>query len=114
MAELPETQPGSRIFNTSGKSVDAECGFLSAQQTLIESLQIGTSLGADIETLVEAIGADKRIGKDYFRPSPGWGGSCFPKDTKALEFLLKEMRVQGKKLWQGLFIKNQKELMGHL
>jgi len=55
-----------------------------------EALQIGTSLGADIETLVEAIGADKRIGKDYFRPSPGWGGSCFPKDTKALEFLLKE------------------------
>ena len=37
--------------------------------------------GNPVEVL-NAIGKDKRIGNDYFRPSPGWGGSCFPKDVK--------------------------------
>ncbi len=37
--------------------------------------------GNPVEVL-KAIGKDKRIGNDYFRPSPGWGGSCFPKDVK--------------------------------
>ena len=55
-----------------------------------ESLQIGDALGADIPVLLEGVGADKRIGKDYFRPSPGWGGSCFPKDTKSLKGMLND------------------------
>ena len=49
-----------------------------------EALQIGTSLGADIETLVEAIGADKRIGYEFLYPGCGYGGSCLPKDVNAL------------------------------
>ncbi len=58
-----------------------------------EAFQLGDSLNADIPTLLNGIGADKRIGKDYFRPSPGWGGSCFPKDTKALEATIKETNL---------------------
>ncbi len=58
-----------------------------------EAFQLGNSLNADIPTLLNGIGADKRIGKDYFRPSPGWGGSCFPKDTKALEATIKETNL---------------------
>lgn len=54
-----------------------------------EAFQLGDSFNADIPILLNGIGADKRIGKDYFRPSPGWGGSCFPKDTKALEETIK-------------------------
>jgi len=40
--------------------------------------------GANIKDLAHAVGLDKRIGTYYFRPGPGIGGSCFPKDTKAL------------------------------
>jgi len=68
--------------------------YLSMRLSFVnEALQIGDSLGADIPTLLDGIGADKRIGKDYFRPSPGWGGSCFPKDTKALEIILSEKEL---------------------
>lgn len=40
--------------------------------------------GADINQVVEAIGHDKRIGKHYWYPGLGYGGSCFPKDVKEL------------------------------
>lgn len=40
--------------------------------------------GADVEDVVQAIGLDKRIGKHYWYPGMGYGGSCFPKDVKEL------------------------------
>ncbi len=40
--------------------------------------------GADIQDVIEAIGYDKRIGKHYWYPGFGYGGSCFPKDVKEL------------------------------
>ena len=36
------------------------------------------------EDVLKGVGLDSRIGSHYFRPSPAWGGSCFPKDVKAL------------------------------
>ena len=42
------------------------------------------SCGADIEKVSEAMGFDHRIGGNYLKPGPGFGGSCFPKDTLAL------------------------------
>lgn len=41
---------------------------------------------ADIEKVMEGIGCDKRIGSGYLKPGPGYGGSCFPKDTLALRY----------------------------
>lgn len=40
--------------------------------------------GADVDDIVRAIGWDKRIGKHYWYPGLGYGGSCFPKDVKEL------------------------------
>ncbi len=46
-----------------------------------EASQIIKELGGDLTQTLQGIGMDKRIGLNYFRPSPGWGGSCFPKDV---------------------------------
>ena len=40
--------------------------------------------GADVEAVLDAVGLDKRIGRIFMNPGVGYGGSCFPKDTKAL------------------------------
>jgi UDPglucose 6-dehydrogenase len=42
------------------------------------------SVGADVNDVMLGIGYDKRIGPDFLKPGPGWGGSCLPKDTLAM------------------------------
>lgn len=42
------------------------------------------SVGADVIEVMKGLSFDPRIGQTFLNPGPGWGGSCFPKDTKAL------------------------------
>ena len=42
------------------------------------------ALGADVQDVARGIGLDNRIGSKFLHPGPGYGGSCFPKDTLAL------------------------------
>ncbi len=42
------------------------------------------ALGAEIDDVVAGLGSDERIGPRFLQPGPGWGGSCFPKDTAGL------------------------------
>ena len=49
--------------------------------------------GADVDTVMKGIGLDKRIGPDFLNAGIAWGGSCFPKDLKALVSSAKEKGV---------------------
>ncbi|NNC24276.1 UDP-glucose/GDP-mannose dehydrogenase family protein [Salinisphaera sp. USBA-960] len=59
--------------------------FLATKISLMNELsQVAERLGADIEPVRQAIGADHRIGYEFIYPGCGFGGSCFPKDIRAL------------------------------
>ena len=51
-----------------------------------EVANLADQLGADIEMVRQGIGSDPRIGYHFLYPGAGYGGSCFPKDVKALQF----------------------------
>jgi len=56
-----------------------------------ELANLAERLGADIENVRRGIGSDSRIGYSFIYPGCGYGGSCFPKDVKALERTAKEI-----------------------
>ncbi len=55
-----------------------------------EMANIAEAVGADIEEVRRGIGADPRIGYQFIYPGAGYGGSCFPKDIRALKHLAKD------------------------
>jgi UDPglucose 6-dehydrogenase len=59
--------------------------FLATKITFInEMANLCERVGADVHVLARAMGLDGRIGRKFLHPGPGYGGSCFPKDTLAL------------------------------
>jgi UDPglucose 6-dehydrogenase len=63
----------------------ASNAFLATKLTFINSIAgLCESVGADVVDLGLGLGYDSRIGFEFMRPGPGWGGSCLPKDTSAL------------------------------
>jgi UDPglucose 6-dehydrogenase len=60
-------------------------GFLALKITFInEMADLCEAVGADVQQVARGIGLDKRIGNKFLHAGPGFGGSCFPKDTLAL------------------------------
>ena len=63
----------------------ASNAYLATRLSFVNSIaELCEATGADIRSVMAGVGSDRRIGNAFLRPGPGWGGSCFPKDTQAL------------------------------
>lgn len=59
--------------------------YLAVRLSFVNSMaEVCEAAGADIAAVMDGVGSDHRIGRSFLSPGPGWGGSCFPKDTSAL------------------------------
>ena len=69
----------------------ASNGFLATKISFInEVAALCEAFGADVEVVAQGMGLDSRIGPKFLHPGPGFGGSCFPKDTRAVAQLARE------------------------
>jgi UDPglucose 6-dehydrogenase len=69
----------------------ASNGFLATKISFInETARLCEALGADVETVARGVGLDNRIGPKFLHAGPGFGGSCFPKDTRAISRMAHE------------------------
>lgn len=69
----------------------ASNAFLATKITFInEVAELCELLGADVHHVAKGMGLDRRIGPKFLHPGPGYGGSCFPKDTKALSDIARQ------------------------
>jgi UDPglucose 6-dehydrogenase len=94
----PIERNGGRIVYTSRRSSEmikyAANVFLAMKVTFINEIaDLCERLGADVLDVSHGIGLDDRIGRKFLNPGPGFGGSCFPKDTLALTKLAAEAKA---------------------
>lgn len=85
----PLISRGSKFVTTTPETSElvkhASNAFLSTKIAFInEMARLCEKVGADVEMVAHSMGLDARIGPDFLKPGPGYGGSCFPKDALAL------------------------------
>jgi UDPglucose 6-dehydrogenase len=63
----------------------ASNAFLATKVSFVNAIaNLCEAVGADVRDVIVGMGYDRRIGFEFLKPGPGWGGSCFPKDSRAL------------------------------
>ncbi len=80
---------GAPVLVTDAASAEmikyASNAFLATKVSYVNAIAaLCEAVGADVADVTLGMGYDKRIGSRFLRPGPGWGGSCFPKDSQAL------------------------------
>lgn len=73
----------------------ASNGFLATKISFINEIAaLCEKLGADVETVSRGMGLDQRIGPRFLQAGPGFGGSCFPKDTRAVAQIARDQGTE--------------------
>ncbi|MEO0265524.1 MAG: UDP-glucose/GDP-mannose dehydrogenase family protein [candidate division WOR-3 bacterium] len=81
-------------INTAELIKHASNAFLAMKISFINMISdLCEHVGADVEVVAKAMGLDRRIGKEFLKAGIGYGGSCFPKDVKALYHIGKEYNL---------------------
>jgi UDPglucose 6-dehydrogenase len=89
---LCNVETAELIKYASNSLLSTKISFANATAFLAEKV------GADVEKVLEGVGLDRRIGRSFLYPGVGYGGSCFPKDVKALIALADEYHYDFKLL----------------
>lgn len=119
---------GIPIYRTDSRSAEmikyASNAFLATKISFINEIaNICEKVGANIEDVAEGMGKDHRIGNEFLKAGIGYGGSCFPKDTKALvqiagnnhhDFTLLKSVIEVNNAQQMKLVQKAKDVMGDL
>ena len=95
---MPIIKKTARFYSTSRRGAElikyASNAFLATKISFInEVANLCEVSGINIEDISVGMGLDQRIGERFLRAGPGYGGSCFPKDTKAIVTLAKKFKI---------------------
>ena len=95
----PITKKNSRYFNTSRRGAElikyASNAFLATKISFINELaNLSEKAGVNVKDISSGMGSDQRIGERFLRAGPAYGGSCFPKDTRALIDTAKKFKTE--------------------
>ena len=94
----PQTDQNVRLLFTNRVSAElikyASNAFLATKISFINEMsRLCEEVGADVADVARGMGMDSRIGPRFLNPGPGYGGSCFPKDTRALLDVARQVKV---------------------
>ncbi|MEA3286953.1 MAG: UDP-glucose/GDP-mannose dehydrogenase family protein [Candidatus Marinimicrobia bacterium] len=99
----------------------ASNAFLAVKISFInEVANLADKVGADVHTIARAMGLDGRISSKFLHPGPGYGGSCFPKDTEALvhtgeqhgvQFQVVQAAIEANKAQRDVILDKTRELL---